>query len=228
MSFDQSSIVDGPTISPDGQDLLVTWTATDGPGTMFQLYMNGSLAWHGTKRSVRLPWPTGDVRVAVGTVGFDEGSVDYSWLLPSAPADRVLLEWHGGTWQGADLAGFRLYMSTSPGGAVDFATPVATIPATVAGVGLDGWGIFPWGSGRWGKSSVPYSWTSDRLASGVWTFAVAPFDLAGNQQGSPLSVSATVASPPRPPAADASGARLSYTLNPATRVPTLTWLASPG
>jgi hypothetical protein len=228
VAWSQATITDGPTLAHAGRELVVSWTSSSPDGTTFQLYLNGSLAWHGTARRVRLPWPSDDTRVEVGTVAAGEGATDFSASLPAAPNDRVRLDWSGGSWQGDDLAGFRIYMSTAPGGAVSYAAPVATIPATVAGVSFDGWGLFAWGSGRWGQASVPYTWTSGRLAGGVWTFAVAAYDSAGNEQPSPLTISATVAAPPRPPAPDSQGVRLNYTLDPATRVPTLVWLTSPG
>jgi hypothetical protein len=228
VAFSQATITDGPILAHAGRELVVTWASSSPDGTVFQVYLDGSLTWFGTARRVRLPWPSDDTRIEVGTVAAGEGATDFSGSLPAAPNDRVRLDWTGGSWQGADLAGFRIYQGMVPGGAVDYTKPVATVPATVAGVSYDGWGLFAWGSGRWGQASVPYSWTSGRLAGGVWTFAVVPFDQAGNEQGTHLTVSATVVAPPRPPAADGQGVRLSYTLDPATRQPTLTWLASPG
>jgi hypothetical protein len=227
MAFSQLTITDGPSLARSGRELAVAWSSSSPDGTVFQLYLNGRLAWHGTARRARLPWPADDARVEVGTVAADEGATDFSGSLPAAPNDRVRLDWTGGSWQG-DLAGFHVYMGTAPGGAVSFSAPVATVPATRAGVSFDGWDTFAWDSGRWGQADVPYSWTSGRLSSGAWNFAIVAYDAAGNEQGSPVTASATVAAPPRPPAPDSAGVRLKYTLNPATQMPTLTWLASPG
>lgn len=210
---------------PDGAELWISWNTTAPAGTLFQVYLDRRLYWRGTDRSLVIPWPRQRVRIDVGSVGAGEGNVDYSGSLPSdpVPPDRVTLTWQGGDWQGPDLAGFGVYSSATPGGAVDYTRQIGFVPATVAGVDLGGYGFGGYGEGGYGQSAAAYSWTSDRLASGVWTFAVVPQDLAGNAQGSPNTVTATVVAPPAAPAPFADGSRLRYSYNPSTRVPTLTW-----
>ena len=229
MAFSQATMTGEPSLRASGLDLLVSWVSTSPPGTLFQLYLNAKLAWHGTDRSVLLPYPSGRTRIDVGTVAAGEGAVDFSASLPTTyPPDRVNLTWTGGAFEGADLAGFRIYGPLAAGGAVSYVSPLADIPATVAGVDLSGFGLGGFGLGGFGTAAQSYSWTSDPLLAGSWTFAVVPYDGAGNQNGSPAHVSVTVVAPPRPPAADSSGRRLTYSYNPSTRVPTLNWLASPG
>lgn len=218
MSFSQSTMLGDPVFapSPAGRELLISWASSSAEGTWFQLYKDGSLYWWGTDRSLRLPWSRDPVHVDVGTVLPGEVGVDFSGSLPSRPLDRVRLDWQGGLWEGADIQGFRVYQGLSPGGAVSYAAPVATIPMTVAGVRLDGFGQGGFGVGGFGFGGGTYSWTSDRLAGGVWSFAVAPYDTAGNEDPSPLTVSITVSAPPKPPAPDADGARLGYVFHAGT------------
>ena len=218
------------TIKRSGRDMVVTWGNTAPTGSAYQVYIDRTLAWWGYAATARLPWPRDTIEVDVGYVAAGAGLVDYSASLPSTPTppNQVLLEWVGGTWEATDLAGFNIYQSAVAGGAVSYTAPVAYVPATVAGVDLSGWDMGGWNEGGWGLSGVHYSWTSPRLSSGVWTFAVVPVDLAGNAQGAPLTTTATVSAAPNPPAPHSDGTRLTYTYNPTTRVPTLSWLASPG
>jgi hypothetical protein len=92
----------------------------------------------------------------------------------------------------------------------------------------DGFGKGGFGGGGFGRSATLYEWESRPLTSGVWQFAVVPFDKAGNLQSSPPTVSLTITAAPRPPALDANGNRLNSTYagssNPQL---TLNWLASP-
>jgi hypothetical protein len=85
MAFSQLTITDGPSLARSGRELAVAWSSSSPDGTVFQLYLNGRLAWHGTARRARLPWPAGDARVEVGTVAADEGATDFSGSLPAAP-----------------------------------------------------------------------------------------------------------------------------------------------
>jgi hypothetical protein len=90
-------------------------------------------------------------------------------------------------------------------------TPLATIPAYTNGVVTSGFGMGGFGAGGFGSASASYSWTSDALPSGTWTFAVAAFDQAGNI-GALQSTSVTIAAPPSEPPAFADGSRLDYIL----------------
>ena len=55
------------------------------------------------------------------------------------------------------------------------------MPAYTAGVITDGFGYGGFGDGGFGEAAGSYSWTSGALTSGVWNFAVVPFDTAGNE-----------------------------------------------
>lgn len=225
--FSQATILTEPTLRRDRNELVVSWESSSPPGTVFQLYLNNVLAWWGTTRTRRVPIPRGDTTlyVTVGTVDPGEGGVDFSAELPAIPKDRVELQWEGGYWEGPDLAGYRIYGSP-PDGPVNLSTPLATLnagtEADVSGFGQGGFGM-----GGFGVGSSVYTWKSGKLETGLYTFAVAPFDTAGNENASPLTTTAFVAVPPLPPAAGPGGVRLKYVLDPDTLVPTLTWLASP-
>ena len=193
----------------DGPDLLVSWPASfTGP---IQVYLNGTRAATVTTPFVRLPAPTTEADVEVGTVAVGDELTDYSASLPTIPADRVLLTWAGGSSVAANVALFKVYSSAAPGGAVSMTAPVATVKAQTTA----------------GAAAPSYAWTSAPLAGGVWQFAVVPMDTAGNACASPGTVSVTVSAPPQPTASDSRGVRLHYAFAPSTRVATLTWLPSP-
>jgi len=212
-----------------GGDLLVEWTADAGAGNAFQLYCDGRLVWHGTGKSARVPYPDKRCRIELVTCPADQRHFATPGVLPASPMPRARLNWRAGVYQAADLAGFKVYSGTTPGGAVSYASPVGDVPL-VAGDGSaapGGFGSGGWSRGVWGTAAADYEWTSAPLSPGTWNFAVRPYDAAGNE-GTASTVSVTLAAPPRPPAAYPDGRRLRYTLNPSTRVPTLTWNASPG
>lgn len=212
MAFSQS-LVSEPVLSRVGQQLQASWVSTAPSGTIFQLYVDRALAWSGTARVVYLPWPRTTIEVQVGTVGPGEATTDFSASLPGGHPDKVTLAWLGGTSQGADLAGFRVYGSATAGGAIDYTTTLADLPVTPT---LDGYGIGGYGAAPFGASSLPYSWSSGRLGSGAWWFAVASYDTAGNESRPGVTTSVTIVGPPRPPAPDAAGKRLTYTLGTTT------------
>ena len=114
------------------------------------------------------------------------------------------LSWQSGTYTGADLAGFRIYSSDSPGGAIDYTTPLATITAYPVGDRTDGFGFGGFGGGGFGQAPGTYTWTSDPLAAGTWSFAIVSFDAAGNA-GPAQTTTATITAPPREPAFFADG-----------------------
>ena len=210
-------------LSNSGDELLIRWTATVAPGTLFQVYLNGALAWWGDETFCLLPWPLEPVNVVVAAVGDNQGQISYSSLLPSLPANRCALTWEGGTFLGA--VSFAIYSSTAPGGSVSYTTPVATVPAYAGGI-TDGYDLCDYDDGGWGEAASTYHWTSRPLASGVWTFGVKSVDAAGNLS-TPVTASVTLAGPPNEPAANAAGIRLTYTFDPSTRVATLHWQDSP-
>ena len=106
-------------------------------------------------------------------------------------------------------------------------TLVGTVTALEQGYSTDGYDAGGYGSGGYDAQGGNFSWTSPPLARGAWNFAVAPVDAAGNE-GTRATTSVTIAAPPRPPAPDAAGKRLTYTYDAGTHVATLAWLASPG
>ncbi len=229
MAFSQATITSA-SASRVGAELDVSWVSSSPEGTIFQVYVARRLAWAGTERSVALPWPGSrgaNIPIDVGTVDPADEHTDYSSTLPAIAGTFASLAWQGGYFESATLAGFNVFMSSSPGAAVNYAAAVATIPAYVAGRDTSGWGMGGWDEGGWGSAAGNYSWTSGSLEEGVWSFAVAAFDVAGNQDPAPPTVSVTIAAPPRPPAADPGGARLAYTYNASTYEATLAWLASP-
>lgn len=235
MPIDFSTITSGPDAEPDGGSTLVSWTAGDPDGQLFQLYENRVLAWHGTARHVTLPAPIGRVIYQVGTVGPDEGGVDFSADLPplQGTGDKAKFSWIGGTWEepsppGSGLAGFYVYGEATPGGGVNFDLILGSVSAYLPGLETDGYGYGGFGEGGFGAASARYWWTSEPLANGTWTFAVVAFDNAGNLSSIQTAI-VVIANPPAPPARDpATGLRLSLTYDTGTNEETLTWGASPG
>jgi hypothetical protein len=209
MAFSQASITE-LRIVPSGGDLLVSWSSSAAAGTTYQVYIGRRLAWYGQALSIRQPMPAGQVTVEVGTVNSGEGASDFSASLPTAPLDRVILAWPGVTTD-PYLAGYHVYSSSVPGGAVDYATILGNVPAFTGTVG----------------TNANYAWTSLRLAAGSWTFAIRPYDRAGNE-GTADTIIVVSAAPPLPPALNAERERLTYSYDASSRVVTLNWRASPG
>lgn len=230
MPFDQSAISE-PLATRDDASLIVSWSSTAAAGTLYQVYLDAKLAWSGTATRAVLPYPGESAAVAidVGTVAAGEGATSFAASLPAHPGggSRVRLSWVGGVYLSDDLEAFRVYQGVTAGGAVDYDAVVATVPASTAGVVGGGYGTGGYGTGGYGASAMNYSWTSGVLSSGVWEFGVIPVDTAGNE-GTPEEITATIAGPPRPPAANAAGARLTAAYDDGTAEVTLTWAASPG
>lgn len=230
MPFDQSTITEVQPPVWDGSTLQLEWTSTAPPGTVFQVYVGRALTWYGTSRWLAITMPRSRVRIDVGSVGPGEAATDFSSMLPGAPADRVELDWLGGTYLDPtgrdDVQGFRVYGSPLPGAGVDYSSPLAEIQAYPSGVITDGYGFGGFGRGGFGRAASSYRWTSQALARGDWTFAVASFDVAGNE-AAPIVASASILSPPRPPAAGPDGSRLSCSYDPTARRATLSWNPSP-
>lgn len=237
MAFSQASISD-VHVRVDGAELFVTWSSTAPPNTTFQVYVDHRLAWYGRSKQCHVPIPSGasgrNTWVEVGTVGPGESSLDYSASLtgPGGPGERAQLSWLGGTYLDPtgqdDVQGFRIYKSAQAGAAVGYSAPVDTVPAYPGGWISDGFGQGGFGQGGFGRAAGLYQWTSGALSTGVWQFAVVPYDRAGNSRGSGQTVSVSIRSAPLPPAPAADGTRLRYTYSgPATRQVTLNWLPSP-
>lgn len=227
MAFDQSPIT-AVVARPDARELLVSWTSTAAAGTVYQVYLNNVLTWHGTTTFAHLPMPSGrNTAISVGTVGSSEAETDFSADLPALTQPSKLLSWEGGTFLGSDISGFRIYGSASAGGAVDYTKILSTIPAYPAGVKTDGYGLGGYGHGGYGRSASVYSWRTPTLGNGTWTFAVVAYDKAGNQLASPTTVAFTIAAAPRPPAVNSANQRLTFSYDATSHVATLNWLASP-
>lgn len=230
MSFSQDSIIQVHPPIWTGSALHLEWTSSAPEGTVFQVYADRRLTWHGVRRWVDLPMPTSRVRFDVGSVGPEDAKADFSALLPPSPQNRVQLTWLGGTYLVADgrddLAGFRIYGEKFPGGGVDFSTRLVEITAYPGGLLNDGYGLGGFGEGGFGRSASRYAWTSSALGNGLWTFAIVPFDFAGNE-GAPMTAQAAINAPPSPPPPNTDGDRLTYSYDPGSRWITLNWLPSP-
>jgi hypothetical protein len=225
MAFDQSTITSILPPSWNGADLTIRWTSTSPQGTLYQCYIDGKKVYTGTNKFCAITMPASTISIGVCTVAPGEGTTNFSSSFPATPQDTVTLNWFGGTFQSLDIAGFFVFMSNVPGGPVDFGNAVANINAYV-GPPTDGWNLGPWNVGAWGLSAASYTYTSPPLSSGVWSFAVVPYDNAGNE-GAEVVVEQTISAPPLPPSAFADMTRLKYTFSQASETATLTWNASP-
>lgn len=228
MAFSQTAIVD-PHFVVHGAELLITWGTTAPAGTRYQLYVDRKLTWNGTKTSALIPLPSAKAEIDIGTIASTDNPItDFSSSLPSpAYNDRALLQWVGGSYESETLAGFHVYAAPAPTASVDYSSPAGTVAAYPQGQVLDGFGVGGFGDGGFGEAASNYSWESDPLQpGGLWRFGVRPFDASGTE-GTTSEVTVEIVAPPNPPAANASGARLTLTYNPTSHVATLAWNASP-
>ena len=180
----------------------------------------------------------GPVRVDIGTVLPGEEQTDFSADLPAASARRAELSWLGGTFEGP----------TSPASGSSAPTRRRLRRRTVRrrpvrrhrpGRRAGRHHRLPGGHhdrrlrlrrvrvGGFGSAASTYTWTSDPLTSGNWSYAVVPYDSAGNL-GTAAVTGVTIIVPPLPPALDADNMRLTYTYNASDHEVTLNWHASPG
>ena len=237
MAFSQAGI-SGVRVALDGADLFVSWSASAPPGSTFQVYVDRRLAWYGTSTRCHVPIPAGDsgcnTWVEVCTVGADEPTQDYSSSLvaPGGRSERAGLSWAGGTYLDPtgrdDIQGFWIYQGPAPGQPVAMTSAVDSVVAYPGGWINDGFGKGGFGDAGFGRASTAYEWQSGPLASGVWQFAVVPYDKAGNAQGPGQVASVTINAAPLPPARAAGGVRLTSTYSgPTGRQLTLHWLPSP-
>src|SRR4029077_19252164 len=133
------------------------------------------------------------VRVDLGTVAAGEEQTDFSSSLPGVAHRRARLTWRGGSFEAPALAGFRVFgflpthtfgsgtFGGGPfGGDVDLTHVLADIVAYPSGISTDGFGFGGFGYGGFGQSSSSYEWISEPLTRGLWSFAVFPYDSAGN------------------------------------------------
>jgi hypothetical protein len=220
------TITDGPHARLVGHDLRITWASSSPPGTTFQVYLDRRLAWSGKTRTAHLPPISAPALIEVVAVDPGEDRVDHSGSFDPVPGRAITVEWSGGRFLSDSLLAFDIYLSPAPGQPVSYAKPVSVAWAA-HGVAPDGYGIGGYGQGGYGMAEVRYSWTSKPLAPGVWTVGIVARDATGIP-GAAAESSVTLAGPPRAPAAVPGQPRLSIVVNPATRVPTLSWAASPG
>jgi hypothetical protein len=226
MSFSQADITGVNPPVQHGTELLISWSSTAAVGTVFQVYLNQQLVWSGVGLKCSIPLPSTLSRIDIGTVEPGEDQVPFGSTLPAAPARAVTLQWLGGTYEAADLAGFHIYGEPSPGSGIDFTTILATIPAYSAGIITDGFGYGGYGQGGYGAAAGSYSWTSAPLSSGTWHWAVKPFDTAANE-GSASVTAVAISVPPLSPALFSDATRLHYLYSPVENTALLTWNASP-
>src|SRR5262249_9392064 len=192
--------------------VFLSWSSSAPIGTWYQVYLNQAQAWHGQATGCWLPIPPGPLHVDIGSVGTGQEQVSYASVLPGAPARRATLTWLGGTFQGAGIAGFRVHGEPTPGAGVDYAAALADITAYPAGIDTSGFGLGGFGSGGFGEVAGTYTWTSGPLGSGTWSFAVVPYDAAGNPGHAALAT-VTIQAPPREPGLYSDGmTRLRYNL----------------
>lgn len=226
MSFSQATIT-AVTIHRDQSELFVSWSSSAAEGAVFQVYVDEALAWEGTERFTWLPTAPDGVRIDVGTISpGDQGTVFAGSLASIARPHRASLSWYGGTYEADDIEGYHVYGEATPGGGVSYAVALATLPAYDTDPPADGWGVGKWGRGGWGRAASEYAWTSSPLTGGTWTFAVKPYDVAGNEGGG-STCAVVIAAPPKPPSPFSDGTRLHYTYDVATHKATLIWNASP-
>lgn len=211
-----------------------------GTGVWFQVYIDRQLAWWGQTTNARIAVPDdGPIRVDIGTVLPGEEQTDFSADLPSSPATHAELSWLGGTFEGADIAGFRVFGSDVAGGSIDYSNVLADITAYPGGIVTDGFGNGGFGNGAFGSSAGTYTWESAPLTSGVWSYGVKPYDSAGNL-GTVATTSITITAPPLEPALFGDDTRLHYVYDDGfggggfgtgdfggIYTVTLNWLASP-
>ncbi len=237
MSFSQSTI-NTVAVVPADAELDVSWTSTAPAGSVYQVYVDRRLNWAGRAQRCRVPIPAAaegrNVWVEVGTVASNEATIDFSSQLnsPGQSGDFAQLSWLGGTYLDSlgknDVAGFQIFSSPAAGQPVSWVAPIDTVSAYPGGWISDGFGLGGFGQGGFGRAATTYEWTSGPLASGVWQFAVAPFDHAGNLQTTAAAIGVAINRAPRPPAATAQGDRLTYSYSgPSSRQVTLNWSASP-
>ncbi len=212
MAFSQATIlaVSPPQLS--GSQVCLSWSSSSPGGTWFQVYVNQQLAWSGQRLWTWVPIPAGPMRIDIGAVNAGERGTNFVASLPSAPTRRVQINWQSGTDGGSGLAGFRVYGSDAPGGAVDYSAVLADITAYPTGITTDGFGLGGFGSGGFGQVAGNYAWTSGPLAAGTWTFAVVPYDAAGNGSAAQTTTVTIAGPPPAPAAFTGTSTRLQYAL----------------
>ncbi len=211
-----------------GSQIFVSWTSNAPPGTWFQVYSGGALQWYGRSKSATIQVTGSPMRVDIGTVQPGQQQIDYSGTFSLPPKRYAILNWLGGTYESPDIAGFNVYGAHGPGGPIDFTKPVAKVPAYTGGRATEGFGSGQFGSGGFGLSSASFTWKSGPLRSGIWPWAITPYDRAGNL-GTTTTTSVTIQVPPLEAAAFPDQSHLHYTYaNSPSQCVDLLWLPTPG
>lgn len=202
--------VNPPVPYPGG--LILSWSGTLPAGGGFQVYVNGALSYRGVAARCHVPMPTGTAQFVIGAVPTSEINEDFSASLPSLPALRPRLSWGGGAFEGADIAGFRVYGEASPGVGLDFGAPLADLPAYAGAIDTSGFGVGGFGDPGFGAIGGSYSWEGDARTDGDWLFAVVPYDMAGNEGAAATATISIHGPPPEPPPFPGTQERLRYAI----------------
>lgn len=209
-----TSVIDEVSYSAYGASLKLAWVSTADAGGMYQVYAGRSLQWHGTALTATIPMPQAGTRITIGAVGPNEGTVDFSSMLPPIPASRADLTWTESSFSASDLMGFRVYGEATPGGGIDYTNALADVQAFAGG-------FTPADS-----TEASWTWTSEPYKTGTWSFAVTPYDEVGNE-GDPMTVSVLLTSPPAE-VPIVSGSRLTRAYSQTNKQITIGWAASEG
>jgi hypothetical protein len=163
MAWSQASITNVFPPAVRGAWVFLSWSSSAPAGTWYQVYTNGALAWHGQATSCWTPVPAGPLHIDIGTVAAGEGQVSFASSLASAPARRAELSWLGGTFEDPDIAGFRVFGESTPGGGINSAGALADIAAYPGGIDTSGFGLGGFGTPGFGAVGGTYQWVSGPL-----------------------------------------------------------------
>lgn len=171
------------------------------PGISFQVYTAGALCCATTETQGVVPVSDDQldwfelIAVATHLMGVDQSNV-----LETSLGRKVKLTWPAGGL--GDVDAYRIYHDDRTG-TVDYETVIDEVAAKPGGIALES-----------------YSWTSDELRAGTWTFGLRTVDAAGNVETTPArEVEVTVTPVPDPPT------DLAHAHNATSHEVTLTWSA---
>jgi len=206
-------ILDLQAVEEDfGTDVLVTWQGGgtrcgdvlgdylgDNANVAFQVYVDAELRAVTSDNFIRVDIDP-DKHSSIEVIGIAShlAGKDQSNAVEgmAGGGNQVFLAWtHDGT---GDPSEFRIYWDAGDGETPD------TLLETV----------------EYETGVTNYTWQSDHLANGDYTFGLAAADAAGNETDMVL-IGRSIYAPPRPPS------NLQYTYTTAGREVTLTWTASP-
>ncbi len=129
--------------------------------------------------------------IAVGTVGPGEQQIGCRCRSADEPPNAYAeIAWDGGLFESSYLVGFYVYGSAC-------ARRLRRLHDDPDGPRVHGDASRP--------AAREYSWTAGPLTSGVWTFAVVPYDAAGNSGTLAVMSSVTIGVPPIEPCRSPTG-----------------------